>query len=66
MTNDDLLLKLDQIEEQTNYLVAEPKALTKERLLMIVALIRQVRASLQLKCRESLPSGDDETIPFST
>ena len=57
----DLLVKLEQIEEQTNHLVAEPKTLTRERLLMILAIVRQIRASLPRP--QSPPGDDDATIP---
>lgn len=65
MEADDLSAKLAQIEEQTNHLIAEPKTLTSERLLMILALVRQIRASLRSGSTPAIPpSGDvDATIP---
>ena len=44
---EELLNKLGQIEEQANYTLAEyPKTLTKERLRMIVALVRYLKTDV--------------------
>ena len=50
MVNTEVLNKLAQIEEQAGHALAEfPKGLTKERLQMILALARQLRAGLQVQ-----------------
>jgi len=44
---EELLNKLGQIEEQANYTLAEyPRILTKERLRMIVALVRYLKTEV--------------------
>ena len=47
MDKNEVLNKIDQIEEQARYALAEfPHGLTKERLQMIFALARYVRTGL--------------------
>lgn len=48
MDLDDFNQKLDQIEEQAQFTLAEfPKTLTKERQRMIIALVRYIRAEAE-------------------
>jgi len=48
MDQDELIQKLDQIEEQAQFTLAEfPKTLTKERQRMIIALVRYIRSEAQ-------------------
>ena len=55
MVNSEVLKKLAQIEEQAGHALAEfPKGLTKERLQMILALARQLRAGLQVQATGTL------------
>jgi hypothetical protein len=59
MNQDELISKLEQIEEQARLTLEEfPKRLTRERQRMIVALAKYIRAELNdrtLKPEESLP-----------
>lgn len=47
MDEEDLLNKLDQIEEQARLTLENPQHLTGERQRMIIALVRHVRAKMQ-------------------
>lgn len=61
----DLITKLEQIEEQAQRTLEEfPKSLTKERLRMIIALARYLRTESVREPMLGIPgSGMDESKP---
>jgi hypothetical protein len=63
----ELITKLEQIEEQAQRTLEEfPKSLTRERLRMIIALARYLRAESSREVLLGLPgadSGESKTAP---